>query len=60
MSSTSTDLDDLRQLKIFKTPETEIRAEDKNFEYDEKVGKISGQILLYTECKYLSNFSATS
>jgi hypothetical protein len=48
MSSTPTDLDDLRRLIASKSSETETGAKDKNSE-DEMLGKTTRQGLLYTD-----------
>jgi hypothetical protein len=54
-----TDLNGLRRLRALKTPESKIETKDKNSEGDEKVGKTSGEGLLYTDLKCLTNSSAT-
>jgi hypothetical protein len=60
MSSTPRDLDSLRCLIAFKTSDSKSGAKDKNSEDDKMVGKIIGQGLLYSDCKYFENLSTTS
>jgi hypothetical protein len=49
MLSTPTDLDVLRRLTALKTSESETGAKDKNSEDNERVGKTTGQGLLYVD-----------
>jgi hypothetical protein len=65
MSSTSTDLDDIRLLIALETSESETGANGKNSEDDEiggggGGGKTTEQGLLYTEWKCFENSSAIS
>jgi hypothetical protein len=49
MSSSPTDLDGLRRLMALITSESETGDKVKNSEEDKKVGKRTGQGLLYTD-----------
>jgi hypothetical protein len=49
MTSSPTDLDGLRRLMALITSESETDAKVKNSEEDKRVGKTTGQGLLYTD-----------